>query len=423
MAEHSAETVIAAVQPSVSLMTTTRWFILLLLAFSLEACTFAGTAKPFVSLDELHAAMKTTGQTADADSFWARVLAHKAMPLIFDQNAVFLWRGEANRVEWRGDFSMWEPSPETDGRRLGKTDIWSYERSFPNDARLDYKLVLDGDNWQLDPLNPHQQLGGYGPNSEVRMPDWKPPANTVLRKGLVRGSFSKDIEFKSTKLGYALNYRVYKPAGFNAASSRDLPVLYVTDGSDYWNDDMGSLVITLDNLIADKRIVPILVVFIDPWDRKANVNRREKELIPDSNRVCAFCEFIVDELIPAIDAAYPTRRTRDGRAIVGTSFGGLHSALMSMRHASLFGMAGIQSPALNPVPWLADAIDQAELLPAKIFINAGTFEDQINDARRLRDIFVKHKVDVKFIEVHEGHSWGQWRALLDDMLLFFFGKQ
>lgn len=390
--------------------------ILALLWSAGSACaTDVVTAKQFASYEELQAGIRSAAGAGDA--FWNRVLAHKTMPLIFGERAVFLWRGSAQKVEWRGDFSLWDPSPEMQGKQIGATGIWWCERSFPKDTRLDYKLVLNGDDWQLDPLNPYQQIGGYGPNSEVRMPLWKPPSNIVPREGLQHGKLTTDIPFDSTRLGYSVNYRVYTPAG--AASN--LPVLFVTDGSDYWRDEMGGLVITLDNLIADRKMTPILVVFIDPWDRKENVNRRKEELIPGPDRACPFCEFIVDELLPVIGKSYATARSRERRGILGTSLGGVHATLMATRYGTVFGLVAIQSPASWRSEWVIDEAGSANPLPAKAFIDVGVFEgDMLQSARKLRDTWSEKKVDIRYLEVNDGHSWGHWRATLADMLEFLF---
>ena len=32
--------------------------------------------------------------------------------------------------------------------------------------------MIDGSDWRLDPLNPRQVTGGFGPNSELVMPGW-----------------------------------------------------------------------------------------------------------------------------------------------------------------------------------------------------------------------------------------------------------
>ena len=394
-----------------------QWMALLFCLIGLVACANANV-KHFESLQELRSEMEAVRKSGITDPFWSRVLSHHSMPIVFGKDAILFWRGPGESVEWRGDFSSWEATPETPGKRLGNTNIWYYEISLPPDARLDYKIVVNGKDWSTDPLNPYTQLGGFGPNSELRMPDYK-PASIVRREGILRGKLSEDLPFQSKKLGYTVNYRVYVPADSN---SKELPVLYVTDGSDYYHDEMGSLVIILDNLIADRSIVPILAVFIDPWDRKNNVNRRDREYIPTADGTCTFCEFVVEELIPTVEQKYPAGKSRQHRAILGTSWGGLNATFMGMRYGSLFGLVGIQSPAFRRAPWVITEIAKTKNLPSKAFINTGTFEEGRDEgARALRDA-LGNRVEVKYVEVNDGHSWGQWRALLDDMLIFFFGS-
>jgi len=118
-------------------------------------------ALPFTSLAELDAAAAALERGGDAEAFWARVEAAGSMPLVYGETAVFLHRSKADRVEWRGDFTGWRSAPEAQGRRLGKSDIWTFRRDFLRDARLDYKIVEIAENWLVDPLNPRRQLGGY----------------------------------------------------------------------------------------------------------------------------------------------------------------------------------------------------------------------------------------------------------------------
>jgi len=40
----------------------------------------------------------------------------------------------------------------------------------------------------------------------------------------------------------------------------------------------------------------------------------------------------------------------------------------------------------------------------------------------MKKILEQKEYPLKYIEVNEGHSWGNWRGLLDDMLIYFFGK-
>jgi enterochelin esterase family protein len=272
----------------------------------------------------------------------------------------------------------------------------------------------------LDPLNPHRQLGGFGPNSEARMPDWQPSEWVTRKAGTPQGRFSEDIPFASKKLGYSVNVRVYTPAALDKDAG-PLPTLYVTDGSDYYHDEMGSLVIVLDNLLAAGRIRPLIAVFIDPWDRAAQANRREQELVPRPGGLCAFCDFIVEELVPHIDSRYPTRTTADGRAILGTSLGGLHATYMGLAHPDVFGAIAVQSPAYRPAQFVLDRVLAAEGWKPRVFLDMGLYEKRLlGDSRRLARKLEELGVDHRYLEPPEGHSWGHWRATLDDALLFLF---
>jgi enterochelin esterase-like enzyme len=72
--------------------------------------------------------------------------------------------------------------------------------------------------------------------------------------------------------------------------------------------------------------------------------------------------------------------------------------------------------------WLAATLALAAH-PAGAAIDGGTFErDFLDSARRLRDALLRNGVEVRHVEVHQGHSWGHWRELLDDLLVFFYGR-
>ena len=193
-------------------------------------------------------------------------------------------------------------------------------QQFPPDARLDYKIIVDG-AYLLDPLNPRTQLGGYGPNSVLYMPEYRYPEETLPRPGVAQGQLSEPLTIRSRALGYDVQYQVYTPAGYETL--QDLPVIYATDGQEYAHPDMGALPIVLDNLIADGAIRPVLAVFIDMRDPATGGNRRETLLVANDR----FQQFLVAELVPAIDQAYRTRAAADGRAILGTSLGGLARGL------------------------------------------------------------------------------------------------
>lgn len=378
------------------------------------------------SLDALAAVPEQARRDSLVGVLWAKLRAAEQVPFARGEQVAFLYRGAAREVLWNGDFNGWggDRSVRNRGERLPGTDLWILEHTFPADARLDYKIVTDG-TWRLDPANPHQQLSGFGPNSELRMPAYEPPPETERLPDVPRGTLTSRTTLASDTLGYEVAYRVYTPAGYAGAGDEldDLPALYVTDGHEYANERMGSLTVVLDNLIGKGVIEPVLAVFIDPRDPATGTNRRESQYAADYT---PFGAFLADELVPHVDSTYRTDASAGARGILGTSLGGVFSAFVGLEHPDVFSRIGIHSPAF----WYdternRDAIYQryeaADTLPLDIFMSTGTIYDTQDGARRMRDLLQAKGYALNYVEVNEGHSWGNWRALLDEPLMQWWG--
>lgn len=375
-----------------------------------------------------HWSVQENVDSHELDLWWQTYRAH--LPFREGERVLFLFREQPERpvtsVDWLGDFNDWQASPVFRGKRVGKTDLWYLEARFPSDARLDYKLVLDGSEWILDPENPRQQVGGYGPNSVLVMPDYveEPlvtPQPQALAGQLVDGRIHARI------LGYDVAYRVYLPAGYDQAEN--LPSLYVMDGHEYANPEMGAMVQVLDNLIGLGRLQPLLVVFVDPRDPKTEDNRRMSEY---GDHYAVYSRFLCDELVPTIDATYKTRRDPSQRAMMGTSLGGLFSAYTLHAHHALFQLAGIHSPAFgydarrSGMARLDGPVlrQWQERMPSngRAYVLSGTISDTQDVAVRFVALARERGIQVRYHEVHEGHSWGNWRTHIDDTLLHLFGS-
>ncbi len=347
------------------------------------------------------------------DVFWSWLVDAGQVPYAQGEQAAFLYRGTAAAVSWAGDFNGWNPAA---GARLGDTDVWMLEQGLPTDARTDYKLILPGNNWILDPANPLQVWSGFGPNSELRMPDYVFPMETVRRDDVAHGTLGPDVRVHSTHLGYDVQYRVYTPTGYEALA--DLPVLYVTDGHEYAADHLGGMVIVLDNLIADGLIPPVLAVFMDPRNPdNLSENRRGKEYVANPD----FLAYVADELVPAIDGVYRTRTTAMGRVILGTSLGGLNAAYFGATRPDVFGNLAIQSPAFWVWTSIYDRYRDEAHRALRIYMSSGTLHDG-DGGPTMAAILAEKGYDFTFHETHEGHSWGQWRGLIDEALIYFFGE-
>lgn len=320
-----------------------------------------------------------------------------------------------------GDFNGWgyDAKYNNKGSRLPNSDIWILKTSFPNDARLDYKILINDKDWIIDPINPHQQwsgVGGGSPNSELRMPNWNPDPISLYHESTPRGKLDKDILFDSKTLGYQITYCVYRPKGYD--KNKTYPILYVTDGYEYLHERMGNMQVILDNLIAEKLIEPILVIFLDhrePVNRSNN--RRMQELAMSSK----YLNFLSDEFIPKIEAGLNTSKEAKDRGILGTSMGGLTSAFIAFSKPNLFGLAGIQSPAFWFKPEIYNFCDNAENPPVKIFMTSGSIHDTTKEgAIKMKTILEKNTCTYQYTETNQGHSWGNFRDTIDDILIYFF---
>ncbi len=402
-----------------------RSLILIVLAFSLISVKVNSqtTGYPFKSFTEFRSALDQIAGMADPDArtgqldiLWEQLRADNQIPFRYSDSAAFLYRGEAKSVAWAGDFSQWKPGVlGFAGTRAGKSDLWVAVGKFPLDARLDYKVIVD-DQWILDPANPTQQMGGAGPNSVLHMPDWKFPDETELAPDVIRGELSDNILIKSEKLGYSVNYRVYTP--YNYALSEGLPVIYVTDGPDYSDDEKGAMVIVMDNLIYSGDMKPVVAVFIDPWEPGNDRNNRRMQEY-DCNQ--KFADFVGDELVPLIDKVYKTHACPDDRAILGTSMGGICAAWFGAVRINDFHLLGINSPAFNKQ--VLDRFAGLDWFPFRVYMTTGVIYDTQKQALEMKAILEKNQVGFEYREVNEGHSWGNWKALLPDMLRYFFPTQ
>lgn len=395
-----------------------RFTSTLLFCVSLSIVTLSQDYSSFTeTINKLH-----SGDSATVWQTWNDLVRVGKIPLVVEDTVAFFYRGEARSVQWMGDFNGWgyHKNLNNKGVRIPNTDIWVFRTSFPKDARLDYKIVVNESNWVLDPYNNAHQwsgVGGGSPNSEIRMPEWKEdPLTTSTLKGVQPGRHSEDLLFDSKALGYQITYSIYLP--FDYKPDEIYPVIYVTDGNEYVHERLGNMIVTLDNLIYLKKIKPIIAVFIDhrePVNRSNN--RRMTELAMNEK----YLNFLTDELLPALEKKYSVSREPASRAILGTSMGGLSAAYFAFTKPDLFGLAGIQSPAFYLKPDIYKVCDNPEQPPVKTFLTTGTINDVPQESiNKMKALLDRNTCTYQLKEVNQGHSWGNWRDLIDDILIYFF---
>ena len=220
------------------------------------------------------------------------------------------------------------------------------------------------------------------------------------------------FEYDSTVTGVRRKANVYLPPGYSP--ERKYPVLYLLHGvggdETEWLHDASPNVI-LDNLIADGKAVPMIIVL--PNGRALPDDRAEgNPFTPE--KFAGFAHFerdLLDCLIPAIQARYSTFIDREHRALAGLSMGGGQTLNFGPAHLDTFAWLGAFSPAPNTKP-------PAELLPDPaaaraqlklLYLSCGNQDGLIVVAqgvhRYLKEQHVPHLWNVDD-HGHDGETWG-----------------
>ena len=224
---------------------------------------------------------------------------------------------------------------------------------------------------------------------------------------------------------------IYTPPNYSRSSER-YPVLYLFHGAggdeSGWTDN-GRANLILDNLIADGKLKPIVVVMpygyayppTSPLADGPDAMKRQRD---------GFSRDLIEDLIPFVQANYRVHSDREHRAIAGLSLGGGQALGIGLSHTDLFSRVAGFSPALGAVtspqaggldfkPLVADSKkmnDRVKLL----WVGCGTDDTLFNSnkefARLLESSGVKHT-----FRVSEGaHTWQVWRRYLNEVAPLLF---
>jgi enterochelin esterase-like enzyme len=330
----------------------------------------------------------------------------KAIPLIeSDTIAHFLYWGNANMVAIAGDATGWLPSMKMD--HIVGTRLWYATAYYPADTRLEYKIVLNSKNWMLDSLNKQVIEGGMGKNSELTMPAYKRPQLIYERDAVPRGTYS-DTVIQSKFLNEARKLRIYLPPGYEK-STACYPVIIFHDGLEFF-DRMAARNI-IDNMIFEKKIQPIIAVFIQPVHRDDEYS---------GNLQAKYTRFISEELMQYLDAGYRILPGPENHAQAGISNGGNISLWIGINHPELFGkVAALSSNVANNV---FSAFRKSQSPDLKIYLLFGKYDLPVlvPMVHGLKKMLENKNYTMLYREYPEGHNWAFWQKYLPEALEYFF---
>lgn len=231
-----------------------------------------------------------------------------------------------------------------------------------------------------------------------------------VRAGIPKGKI-ESLEYNSKTVGTTRKVTVYTPANFN--KNKKYPVLYLLHGiggdEKEWLNG-GSPQVILDNLSAEGKVVPMIVVMPNGRAMKDD-SATGNIMAPD--KVQAFATFekdLLNDLIPFIEKKYSTLKDREHRAIAGLSMGGGQSLNFGLGNLDKFAWVGGFSSAPNTkqpqelVPNPEEAKKKLKLL----WISCGDNDGLIYNSKRTHDYLFKNDVPhIYYIEpgVHDFKVW------------------
>jgi len=236
-----------------------------------------------------------------------------------------------------------------------------------------------------------------------------------MREGIAHGKL-ETVEYDSTTVGNKRKTLVYLPPEYSA--DKKYPVLYLLHGiggdEEEWHHN-GHPEIILDNLIADKKVVPMIVVL--PNGRAQKNDRAEGNVMASAPAFANFEGDLIKDLIPFIEAKYSVKSDRENRALAGLSMGGGQSLNFGLAHLDTFAWIGGFSSAPNTKPpeELVPDPEKATKMLKLLWISCGDRDGLINFSQRTHR-YLKEKNVPHIWHVDSGvHEFAVWK---NDLYLF-----
>jgi enterochelin esterase-like enzyme len=242
------------------------------------------------------------------------------------------------------------------------------------------------------------------------------------------------VTYRSTVLDRFRRLHVYTPPGYESNQLR-YPVLYLLHGANESDDSwstVGRAGFILDNLIADGKAVPMIVVMPN-----GHADQTPPVVFgpvapgappPLHVELTGIPKEFATDILPLVEGRYRTLPDRAHRAIAGLSMGGTQTLYIAMGKLDRFSAVGVFSSGIlggTVAEWEAahgQALDDARSKKGlKIFwFRTGSDDFLLDTTKETVAMLRKHGFDVLFQETTGAHSWVNWRNYLHEFAPLLF---
>ncbi len=323
---------------------------------------------------------------------------------------------DASKVELSGQFLKGNQPLQKDDSGLWSITVGPIEPNL-----YPYNFVVDGVGVS-DPSNPDVFPNERFKPSLVDIPGDQPLFHTV--QNVPRGELTHGF-YESKALNRTRPLVIYTPPGYRAGTDK-FPVLYLvsgtTDTEETWFK-AGRANVILDNLIAQKKAVPMIIVM--PYgNMMSGTPTPSSPQAADMYRI--FNAELIENVIPFVETNYRVLADREERAIAGFSRGGGQSLFTAFNNPDKFAWIGSYAAYLTPevcdknFPELVAQPDATNAKFKLLWLGVGKEDFLYQQATTFKEYLAAKKLAHKSLITEGGHTWMNARHYLAETLQLFF---
>jgi enterochelin esterase family protein len=298
-------------------------------------------------------------------------------------------------------------------------EIWIYN------FRIDGVDVPDPSNPAIKPTPPGQIMSSFVevPGDQPAFYDSRPVPHGDVRMVL----------YESKAMGVTRYLWIYTPPGYDKSTAK-YPVFYLLHGNGEAQNGWvmnGRANIILDNLIADKKAQPMIVVMPQGHALQAQNVAPLQRIAGESGMFSdRFPKDLLEDVIPLVEKNYRVRADADHRAIGGLSMGGGQALTIGLDHMDTFhwvlGYSGaVGGQFMDQQKVFAKSLADPASINKKLkllWVSCGRQDFLFQANKQLVDSFNEKGIKNLYRETEGAHVWSVWRNNLNESAALLFAR-